>query len=673
MKKVLFVARNITSVNRLLDVVSVLRADLRVEFAFAVDRGSEYAAGVDGFLRDLGVRDGLEAKVVSWEEAVAGDWDVAVAAHVNAGLRELPGRLVVLPHGAGYNRLVPPSTGGEPVAAGLSRHELTYDGVVVPDRIGVSHPEQVERLGRACPEVVGRAVVVGDPCRDRIVANLPRRDLFRRALGAGGGRRLVAMSSTWNDRSLLAADPELPKRLVARLPVDEYQVVLVMHPNVWTRYGPSTVRSWYADALDSGLLIVPPRYGWQAALIAADWIIGDHGSVTFYGAALDLPALVTGEGAGELDPASPLAELAGAAPRWDPDGDPVAQLEAAHAPGRLLDITGRGLGAPGEAARLVRDVVYELLDLATAEPVRVEPLREPPVERGEVTAYRVESAVDGRRVTLRRYPYALARYHPPAEPAETHLAVEHIDTDRRLLESADVLLRRDPPLDETAAEWAATTLRRYPGCRVVAVATGLPAGGGMPEAGGDAPDEASGGTPGARTGLLGARMTGGGARGAGRGDLLGTGGGAPGAGGEGWLVVERGGGAWVARVRRRDGRAARPDPALCGPVAYALLTAGRPPDPVCVVTGEVELVIDFPPPPRISGLMTRRRRDRAYSAGPNPRRARSSAARAAYRPVDRPVIPATSMRSVTAVSSLAGWAQSRRTSAARVSSAVASS
>jgi hypothetical protein len=63
----------------------------------------------------------------------------------------------------------------------------------------------------------------------------------------------------------------------------------VLHPHVWHGHSPHQIRSWLADCVRAGLILIPPLEGWRAALIAADIVVGDHGAVTCYAAALDKP------------------------------------------------------------------------------------------------------------------------------------------------------------------------------------------------------------------------------------------------------------------------------------------------------------------------------------------------------------------------------------------------
>ncbi|MFC7740294.1 hypothetical protein ACFQXA_03960 [Nocardiopsis composta] len=62
--------------------------------------------------------------------------------------------------------------------------------------------------------------------------------------------------------------------------------------------------------------LIPPEQGWQAALVAADAVIGDHGSVTYYAAALGRPVLLAAFDEGEVLPGSHIDLLGRAAPGW---------------------------------------------------------------------------------------------------------------------------------------------------------------------------------------------------------------------------------------------------------------------------------------------------------------------------------------------------------------------
>lgn len=62
--------------------------------------------------------------------------------------------------------------------------------------------------------------------------------------------------------------------------------------------------------------------------MAADAVVGDHGSVTLYGAALGKPVLLASFGSDAV-PGTAADSLGRAAPRLDPLGDMVRQIRTA--------------------------------------------------------------------------------------------------------------------------------------------------------------------------------------------------------------------------------------------------------------------------------------------------------------------------------------------------------
>jgi hypothetical protein len=312
----------------------------------------------------------------------------------------------------------------------------------------LSHTEQLARLLAACPEAVDSALVAGDPTHDRILAGLPWRERYRNHLETGR-RKLVLVSSTWGPTSLLGAWPGFLVRLLAELPVDEYRVALALHPNVWHGHGTWQVRAWLAEAERAGLRVLPPRQGWQAALVAADHVIGDHGSVTFYGAAQGTHTMLAAFPHHEMASGSPIAEFGRAATQLRADRPLLPQLlidAADHTPDRFAPFTNQLNSVPGGSGQILRATFYQLLDLPEpAHPVRVLP-PDPPVPyrlawpRSAKTAPLLATAVnEGPAVRVSRHPEALVRdgslalYRP-------HLVVREDEPDPRARDRADLVV-----------------------------------------------------------------------------------------------------------------------------------------------------------------------------------------------------------------------------------------
>ncbi|MGW4382898.1 hypothetical protein [Kitasatospora sp. NPDC004531] len=363
----------------------------------------------------------------------------------------------------------------------MSREWLLHEGVPVADALVLSHPDQFVRLAAACPEAAHTAVLGGDPCFDRILAARPRREAFRRAFGVRTGRRLLVLNSTWNPSSLFGdGGPEdvLPLLLsrLPELPLDEYRVAVVLHPNVWHGHGPGQVRLWLDGARRAGLTLVDPVADWRQALIAADAVIGDFGSVSYYAAALGTPVLLAAAGASVLDEGSQVAAFVRDAPKLDPHAALGPQLARLLERGRVpVGPAESTTSCPGGSAALLRALFYRCLDLPEPPaPALLDLLALPDHQPSEVTApVRALTRVlpDGA-VEVRRF--AGARHEPDGPGAG--LLVVHEDTlDPSVLPLADVIVRHGAPTDPRLGPplaWAKRTLARHGGCTLAVQATG---------------------------------------------------------------------------------------------------------------------------------------------------------------------------------------------------------
>jgi hypothetical protein len=359
-----------------------------------------------------------------------------------------------------------------------------HDGRVVPAAIVLSHEEQRTRLEASCPEAVPRTVIVGDPCYDQLLASAPFRDDYRRALGVKPGQKLLVVSSTWGGGSVLAAeDPnaDILRRIMAEFPMDEYRILAAVHPNAWYGHGAWQLQNWLAPLAEQGLLLPSPETEvWKAALLAADGIIGDHGSLTLYGTALGIPSVLGSFAEAKVATYSPMARLGEVLPRLSVHRPLVPQFEAAATaqPGsaELRQLRTTVTSRPGEAATLLRSLFYRWLDVS--EPDYPAAARVVPVPAAAPTgplspvarAVFVSVAWAGARACVRRYPAALQRRTQERHLAGTHLVADADDPDTVRLRSADVLL---VPLGRPChmagpAGWT-DIMARFPGCALLAV------------------------------------------------------------------------------------------------------------------------------------------------------------------------------------------------------------
>ncbi|WP_217144317.1 hypothetical protein [Streptomyces sp. AC627_RSS907] len=360
----------------------------------------------------------------------------------------------------------------------MSPEWLLADGEPFVDGLVLSHPEQLARLRRACPEAVGASVVAGDPCFDRMLAALPHRDRFRRALGVRHGQRLVVLSSTWNpegffgsgDRDIL---PGLLPRLAAELPADGYRTAAVLHPNIWYGHGPGQIRAWLDEACRGGLALIDPVRGWRQAILAADAVVGDFGAVSYYAAALGVPVLIAADGRDKLDPEAPLASFVRQAPRLDPHGPLRDQVERLLAREHPRAAAAEGVtSVPGASATLLRRHFYSLMNLPEpSAPALLEPLPLPAYDPPRRTVMlRVRTRVDGADVMIER-----STEQPYGAGGDTHVAVHEDTRDPGALEVADVIVRDGQPDDPRLGGWrgwTAEVLRRYPQCAMAVFVVG---------------------------------------------------------------------------------------------------------------------------------------------------------------------------------------------------------
>ncbi|MET9950882.1 hypothetical protein ABZ135_04940 [Streptomyces sp. NPDC006339] len=497
-RTVLFVVHNVTSATRLLDVLPLFDDALDVQTLATCTGSSPFLAGVPELLDAAGL------PVVPWEQAkelaARGAVDLAVAASYGGELHAFQGKLAILSHGIGYNkRLATPDTGHRTPDTGRGEWEpggedgiapvfgtdpawVLHEGRPLAAATVLSHPEQLDRLRRDCPEAAATAVLAGDPCFDRMLALHRRRPALRRAFGAGDGRRLVVLNSTWGRASLLGSDtfPVLLRELTETFPVDEYRLCAVLHPNIWYGHGPGQVRAWLRRAADAGLTPVDPLGPWRQAVAAADCVIGDHGSVTYYAAALGVPVLLGAFAQRDLDPASPVAALGRAAPRLRPDAPLRPQVDAVidgHVPGRYDAFAAAATSDPGASAGLLRSLFHSMLDLP--EPVR--PARPRPLLPEDTGTPHLTVPV--RVLTTVRVPaeglpeIAVIRFADPAaepdapEAEDAHTAVDAWTGDEGRLSLADVVLD-DGRSGEAAGPRAAELLMEHPYAGLAAVRTG---------------------------------------------------------------------------------------------------------------------------------------------------------------------------------------------------------
>jgi hypothetical protein len=356
-RTVLVMIPTMTAGTRLRDLLTLLQGDHGIQVLYTVPEAHESWSGTAEFAAADG---GL---VIPWHQALNHRFDLVLAASY-AGLGQVRGPVLVVPHGAGslmsrkYSRSA--GTAGRP-HSGLARETLTHRGRLIPSALGLTHDDDLKALRRSCPEAVPVAVVAGDICYDRMVASASSRDDYRRALGVAEDERFVVVSSTWSTESVFGRHPGLCRRLLTETP---YRIALVLHPSVWAVHGREQVTAWMADCISDGLLVIPPEEGWRAATVAADQVLGDHGSTTQYAAAIGKPVTLAAYPEQAIRAGSIADRLAKVAPRLDFARPLLPQLRQVEPDSRIAElVTSR----PGQAAAILRRTMYGLLGVAEPE------------------------------------------------------------------------------------------------------------------------------------------------------------------------------------------------------------------------------------------------------------------------------------------------------------------
>lgn len=363
--------------NRLADIAPVLEADARVQVLYSAAGRSPFSlSGADYLHR-------MNGAVLQWEHAKAHRFDLAIAAHLGE-FDEVRAPTLVVPHGVGFSRFIPRRPGyglaaRRPIGGAVAGALVRY-GRVAPAVIGIAHERQRELIAREVPEAARACAVVGDPAYDRMLACRALRSAYRRALGVGEHQRLVVLSSTWGRGGLAGSRPELLTELPRELPAD-YVVAAALHPAVWSAHGRRQVAAWLDEARRAGLRLLAPEGAWQALLVAADAVVGDNSSVTYYAAALGRPVLLAAGEMADIVPGSQIAELYRRARSFrsgEPAADQIGRAIDRADPEHGEALAGLLTSAPGRSARLIRRQAYSLMGCAEPDyPPALRPLPVP--------------------------------------------------------------------------------------------------------------------------------------------------------------------------------------------------------------------------------------------------------------------------------------------------------
>jgi hypothetical protein len=363
---------------RLMDLIALLEADHRIQTSFTVPCADETCQYTEEFVRSHG---GL---ALPWHQAKQHTWDLILTAS-HRHIEQAHGRILILPHGAGnimsrrYSRKA-----GTPTSptTGLDAELLTFRGRVIPAAIALAHEPELRTLRRTCPQAAHTGVVAGDICLDRMSISVAYRQRYRAALAVHNDQRLITISSTWSADSLFGRHPHLYARIVKEARDNGSAVAAVLHPQIWAVHGEWQVRAWLAEAIQLGLMLIPPHRGWQATMIASDHVIGDHGSTACYAAAIGRPVHLATFPDGGIRAESPAGALGRCAPRLD-HGQPILPQLRPVEPFDGAAVADAITSSPGAAGGTLRTTMYRLLEISEPPwPAAIDPVPSPrPIRR----------------------------------------------------------------------------------------------------------------------------------------------------------------------------------------------------------------------------------------------------------------------------------------------------
>lgn len=272
-KTVLMIVRSPTTLERSVELAQHLFKDIRIQTFFTVpDNRSSFG-------NDLELR--IHQKhlpFIPWQQARATSFDLGIIASSIDDFPELDMPLLLISHGPGAtsNRSLHGvnNAHSDISTASISKHSRTICLVSEDERALYSSHRDL--------------ITIGDPVFDSLFLSIHHRQEFRNALQAET-RKIIVVSSTWNLNSSVASHPQFINELLQRLPQDEYIIAAILHPNIWVGHGEWQIYTWLHDAIDAGLRLIPYDGGWQATIVAADYVLGDNGSVSIYANELGIP------------------------------------------------------------------------------------------------------------------------------------------------------------------------------------------------------------------------------------------------------------------------------------------------------------------------------------------------------------------------------------------------
>ncbi|WP_112271709.1 hypothetical protein [Lentzea terrae] len=461
--------RNPASVARALELMPCFNGDPRVKVEFVLCTGSRFAQGTKELIKQHGwpvisVKKAL--KLIKKERGP----DLIVSASERIDFRPFhPVPVIVLPHGLALHKIVPEPDLRKSRQSGVVPEKHMAMGHI---RMVATHPDIEDQLLRISTETKERVVIGGDTSYDLIAISKRRRPEYRARFGVGENRKLIAISSTWGEGSLLAEWEEALCAFLGSLPSSEYRVALMLHPNMWAWRAKHGIEAILEPHLKrGGLLVVLPDY-WHSLVVAADAFVGDIGSPTLYAAMAGVPTAFGVYRDSVVAPDTVMAEAKHLIRHIDRHGDLRLQIDdliAGHDPALAETLRAKLIAKPLDALEGFRRLFYEKLQIdPPARPMPAEVAAYPQMMSEQVWSHRDYPTVVGDTVVLQRFPHG-ARPSPEFADKEGHLVSESEEADNHAIENASVVVNPSACESDEIEGQLARLRDDWPGSKLVGV------------------------------------------------------------------------------------------------------------------------------------------------------------------------------------------------------------
>jgi GNAT superfamily N-acetyltransferase len=235
------------------------------------------------------MRKQLPVSEVSTRWAYARAWDLVVCADHCFGNARRRSPAVYIGHGPKC-KVIP----GDVSEYAYGKNAFDRKGRLLYRRIFEERQTDRDRAIQENKVLRDAVVVVGNLENDRVLAQVGRRDEFRRQLGYVPEDVVVFILSTWGDRCLwnVIGDELLAE---ARNLREEFKFILSAHPHEY-RPKPAGQRVW-GEYLRLqrvyGFVVREPSESWIPYMIACDVVLSDYTGLIEYAALLEKPIVLT--------------------------------------------------------------------------------------------------------------------------------------------------------------------------------------------------------------------------------------------------------------------------------------------------------------------------------------------------------------------------------------------